>query len=54
MEISTTGFAEVENNEAYLRLFVITPYGTTISVPSKKSNDDDNDEDNDYVIVQTP
>jgi hypothetical protein len=50
LEISTTGFAEVENNEAYLRLFVITPYGTTISVPSKKSENDDND----YVIVQTP
>lgn len=48
--IGTTGTATVENNEAYLRIFVILPDGRTIRV-SSMLNHDVNEE---FVIVQTP
>jgi hypothetical protein len=48
--IGATGVAMVENNEAYLRIFVILPDGRTIRV-SSMLNHGINEE---FVIVQTP
>jgi hypothetical protein len=48
--VGTTGFAEVENNEAYLRILVILPDSRTIRV-SSMLNKDANSE---FEIVQTP
>ena len=48
LTISTTGSADVENNEAYLRIYVILPDSRTICV-SDILNDD-----TEFVIVQTP
>lgn len=50
LTISTTGSADVENNEAYLRIYVILPDGRTIRVSSMLHKD----ENSEYVIVQTP
>lgn len=48
--IGTTGTASVENNEAYLRIFVILPDGRTIRVSSMLNHGVNSE----YVIVQTP
>ena len=50
LTISTTGSADVENNEAYLRIYVILPDSRTIRVSSMLHHD----ENSEYVIVQTP
>lgn len=50
LTISTTGSADVENNEVYLRIYVILPNGNTIRVSSMLHKD----ENSEYVIVQTP
>lgn len=48
--VGTTGFAEVENNEAYLRILVILPDSRTIRVSSMLHHDANSE----YEIVQTP
>jgi hypothetical protein len=48
--VGTTGFAEVENNEAYLRILVILPDSRTIRVSSMLHKDANSE----FEIVQTP
>lgn len=48
--VGTTGFAEVENNEAYLRILVILPDSRTIRVSSMLHHDANSE----FEIVQTP
>ena len=48
--VGTTGFAEVENNEAYLRILVVLPDSRTIRVSSMLHHDANSE----YEIVQTP
>ncbi len=48
--VGTTGFAEVENNEAYLRILVVLPDSRTIRVSSMLHHDANLE----YEIVQTP
>lgn len=48
--VGTTGFAEVENNEAYLRILVVLPDSRTIRVSSLLHHDANSE----YEIVQTP
>lgn len=48
--VGTTGFAEVENNEAYLRILVVLPDSRTIRVSSILHHDANLE----YEIVQTP
>lgn len=52
--IGTTGMASVENNEAYLRIYVILPNGRTIRVSKILHPSQIADEQVEYVIVQTP
>ena len=48
--VGTTGFAEVENNEAYLRILVVLPDSRTIRVSSMLHKDANSE----FEIVQTP
>ena len=51
--IRATGQATNENNEAYLRIFVVLPDGRTIRVSDMLFSANKNDQ-KEYVIVQTP